>query len=297
MGTNGDQNHRHHSGRTSMTKHSVTGWGGIPLFVQDIGPKDAPAILLIHGWSQHHLSWTKQLKSDLAKEFRLIAPDLRGHGASGKPDEPEAYNHDRPWADDIAAIIDQLELDAPLLVGWSMGGRVIGDYLTVHGDNEIAGVVMIGATGTGGADAPPGAMALRKPDANAEGTYSNDQATEISSVIAFVRACSNKPLSKQDIAFHTALNMLCRPHIRKAARLRDYDHRPAYATLTKPTMVIHGDAERLCVPPLFDQMVDALPEPLVHIYQGDGHMPFWESAERFNTDLAAFARTVFGGNS
>ena len=228
-----------------MTHHTVTGWGGIPLYVQNVGPKDAPVILLIHGWSQHHLSWTKQLKSDLAQEFRLIAPDLRGHGASAKPDEPEAYNHSRPWADDVAAIIDELDLDAPLLVGWSMGGRVIGDYLEHHGDGDISGVVMVGAMATGGALAPEGAMALRKPDANAEGTYSTDQATEVSSVIAFIRACANKPLSKQDMAFMAALNMLCPPHIRKAARLRDYDHRPVYAQLTRPTMVIHGDAEYL----------------------------------------------------
>ena len=48
------------------------------------------------------------------------------------------------------------------------------------------------------------------------------------------------------------------------------------------------------MPPLFDQMVAALPDPTVHVYHGDGHMPFWESTDRFNTDLAAFARTVFG---
>ena len=280
-----------------MTTHQVIGYGGIPLFVRDEGPQDAPVILLIHGWSQHHLSWTKQLESDLTKEFRLIAPDLRGHGASGKPDEAEAYNHSRPWADDLAAIIDELELDNPLLVGWSMGGRVVGDYLHHHGDQDIAGVVMVGAPATTGTLAPPESIPLRKPDVVAMGTYSNDQATEISSVIAFVRACANKTLSKQDMAFHVGLNMLCPPHIRKAARLRDSDHREDYAKLTKPTMVIHGGAERVCVKPLFEQMVAALPDPLVHIYQGDGHMPFWESPDRFNKDLAAFAHSTFGDDA
>ncbi|MEM6662329.1 MAG: alpha/beta hydrolase [Pseudomonadota bacterium] len=284
-----------------MKRRTITGWGGAQLAVFEAGPKgapkDAPTLMLIHGWSQHHLSWTRQVKSHLAMEFRLIVPDLRGHGASAKPDEPEAYNHSRPWADDVSMIIEEMELENPLLVGWSMGGRVIGDYLSHHGDTDIAGVVMIGASATSGTQMPDGAAELRKPDATATGTYSPDQATEISSVIAFVRACANKTLSKQDMAFHVGLNMLCPPHIRKAARLRDSDHREVYARLTKPAMVIHGDAERLCVKPLFEEMVAALPDPRVHIYAGDGHMPFWESPDRFNQDLAAFARATFGATA
>ena len=277
-----------------MTSHRVEGHGGVGLHVHECGNPDGAPIVLIHGWSQHHLSWSKQFRGPLAERFRLIAPDLRGHGASDKPDAPESYGSSEPWAGDIAAIIETLGLEQPLLVGWSMGGRVIGDYLTVMGDAAISGVVMIGSAATGGASSDPAAMALRKPDAQALGAYATDQSVEIAAIIDFVKACSAAPLSKKDLAMMVGLNMLCPPTVRKACRVRDYDHRPAYGAMTKPAMVIQGAAEKLCVEPLFREMVESLPDPLVHVYPGNGHMAFWESPDRFDTDLGRFADDVMG---
>ena len=68
-------------------------------------------ILFIHGWSQNHLCWAKQYESSLADEFRLVAYDLRGHGMSEAPLEPEHYTYGELWADDVAAIIEQLRLE------------------------------------------------------------------------------------------------------------------------------------------------------------------------------------------
>ena len=62
-------------------------------------------------------------------------------------------------------------------------------------------------------------------------------------------------------------------------------------------MLIQGAKEKLCVPPNFQQMVDALADPEIHIYNDDGHMAFWESPVRFNRDLAEFADRCFGGGS
>ena len=84
----------------------ITGHNDVQLHVRTAGDAANPALLLIHGWSQCSLSWTHQL-DDLSKRFYVIAPDLRGHGASDKPDSAEAYNTSTPWANDIAAIIDQ----------------------------------------------------------------------------------------------------------------------------------------------------------------------------------------------
>jgi len=117
-------------------KHSITGHGGVQLCVHDLGPETAPAIILVHGWSQCHLSFARQ--AALAEGFRLILPDLRGHGQSDKPLGPACYDNSRPWAEDMQAIITSLALDAPLLVGWSMGGWVVMDYLEHFGlKNEI----------------------------------------------------------------------------------------------------------------------------------------------------------------
>ena len=58
----------------------------------------------------------------------MVAVDLRGHGMSEMPLEAEQYVDGDKWADDVAAIIDQLTLDKPMVVGWSYGGFVILDY-------------------------------------------------------------------------------------------------------------------------------------------------------------------------
>jgi non-heme chloroperoxidase len=82
-----------------------------------VGEAGWPPILLIHAWSQNHLCWAKQYDSAPADEFRLVAYDLRGHGMSQAPLEAEHYTDAKLWADDVAAIIDRLALDRPVLVG------------------------------------------------------------------------------------------------------------------------------------------------------------------------------------
>ena len=69
-----------------------------------------------------------------------MAFDLRGHGMSEAPLEPEHYTDGKLWADDVAAIIDELRLDRPVLVGWSYGAFVICDYVRAHGQDRIAAI-------------------------------------------------------------------------------------------------------------------------------------------------------------
>ena len=90
--------------------HTVAGGAGLRLHVREWGRADGPAILFLHAWSQNHLCWAKQYESALAGEYRLVACDLRGHGMSAAPLEPEHYTDGERWADDVAAIIAQLQL-------------------------------------------------------------------------------------------------------------------------------------------------------------------------------------------
>lgn len=273
-----------------MKLHSVTGDGGIALAVFEAGNPSGQSILLIHGWSQHHLSWQRQFESDLADTYRLIAPDLRGHGSSGKPAGNEHYNHSKPWACDIAAIIGQLKLDSPILVGWSMGGWVVCDYLREFGQAKLGGVVVIGS----GIRIDPDLTSKRSPEVIAEDAYSPDQAREIEAVKAFVRACSHKPIDPESFATMVAFNMLCPPDIRAACRKRVEDYRSLLTGLTLPNMIVHGVRERVCIQPIYKELREAMPDALVHEYEDCGHMPFWEDADRFNRDLANFAESTIG---
>ena len=71
-------------------EYNVTGGSGISLWAGEWGNPNGPPILLIHGFMQSHMSWQAQLNSDLAKEFRLVAIDNRGHGRSDKPEDAAA---------------------------------------------------------------------------------------------------------------------------------------------------------------------------------------------------------------
>jgi len=278
-----------------MRHHRVRGGGGVGLHVVDAGPRDAPALVLVHGWSQHHLSWSKQLAGPLAQRFRVVAFDLRGHGASDKPEAPEAYQTSRLWAEDVAAVITSLALARPVLVGWSMGGWVVQDYLRHFGPGALGGVVFTGTSPRIGRHADPAVVAMRKPDVRAEGMYSEDQGRQVEAAIAFVKACVASPLSKRDLAYMVGLNMLTPPGVRRAARTRDEDWRPDLAGLEVPALVIQGAAERVCLKPMFEDMVAAIPGARSVIYPGAGHAPFWETPERFDADLADFAAELHEG--
>ena len=134
---------QHAPGPVAHRTHRVRGGGGITLRVHDVGDLDAPPLLFIHGFSQCHRAWRRQLHSALGLGFRLVAVDLRGHGDSDKP--RGAYADSRLWADDLQAVIRGLGLDNPLLVAWSYGGMVVCDYLRQHGDADIAGVNFVSA--------------------------------------------------------------------------------------------------------------------------------------------------------
>src|SRR5262249_10685032 len=119
---------------------------GLTISAQDWGNPNGPEILFIHGFSQSHLSWIKQVtSSDLAKEFHMVTYDLRGHGNSDKPLEPERYKTSKYWGDEVQAVMDATGLKRPVLVGWSYGGRVMADYLTTHGAAKLAGLNYVDA--------------------------------------------------------------------------------------------------------------------------------------------------------
>src|ERR1700733_12523088 len=121
-----------------MNTHRIVGGGRVQLHAREWGKVDAPPILFIHGWSQNHLCWARQYESALADELRLVAYDLRGHGMSEAPPGPRHSTDGKLWADDVAAIIEELGLGRPVLVGWSYGAFVICDYVRAYGQDQIA---------------------------------------------------------------------------------------------------------------------------------------------------------------
>ena len=127
-----------------MRHYSVTGGGGTRLNVVETGDPAGRPIVFLHGWSQSHAAWQRQLQSPALRGFRLVAVDLRGHGDSDKP--VDGYGESAWWAADLDAVCATLALERPVLVVWSYAGYVIADYLRARGDAALGGIVFVDAT-------------------------------------------------------------------------------------------------------------------------------------------------------
>jgi pimeloyl-ACP methyl ester carboxylesterase len=110
----------------------------VPLFHTDLGPAGAPALLLVHGWGGDGREWSSHAEA-LARRFRVVVPDLRGHGRSPVPDEG---NTPVEVAEDLAALVESLGADLLIAVGHSMGGQVV-NLLAVRHPGLVRSVVAL----------------------------------------------------------------------------------------------------------------------------------------------------------
>lgn len=268
-----------------MESHEVTGGGGITLNVDETGNLDGPPILFIHGYTQSRLSWDKQLHSDLTEEFRLVAMDDRGHGESEKPED--AYADSELWADDVQAVIDELDLDGPVLVGWSYGGLIISDYLSVHGTDDIAGANYVGAVSKLGTDAANAVVGQAFFDRVA-GFLSEDAAESIAALSAFIEDCVYGDLSPQDHYYLLGFNAVVPPYVRAGLLDREVEHDDVLAELDVPVLFTHGEEDVIVLPAASEEHARLVPDSEKSYYPEVGHSPFWEAPERFNRELRSF---------
>ncbi|NQV20091.1 MAG: alpha/beta hydrolase [Rhodospirillales bacterium] len=276
------------------TTHRVTGSDGTELSVYECGQPDGQPIFLIHGFAQSCLSWNHQFDSALADEFRIVAMDLRGHGMSGKPMTAASYNDGKLWADDVAAVIDQLKLDRPVLAGWSYGGLVISDYIKSYGDGNIGAINFVGAAATIGTEEAskligPGIMEM------VPGLMSEDLAENIAATRQFILNCSAAPPSAEDLETALAFNMMVPPKVRLWMFSREVHFGETLATVTVPTLVTHGSVDNVVLPLMAEVIMSAVPGAEKSLYDGIGHAPFMEDADRFNREIATLARSVGAG--
>jgi len=263
---------------------------GVEIAIREWGNPEGPEILLLHGVGQCTLSFAAQIESELAREFRLVAADLRGHGDSDKPAEMRFYQEAQRWADEVATIIEAAGLRRPILVGWSMGGRVVGLYLLRYGDGRLGGVNFVSARVLPEADA-------RGPDIfELPGGATADLAARIAANAAFVRACSATQPAPDEFAYTLAYNMAASPVAQTSLGgwppLLE-ETRAALAGLRVPVLVTHGAADRVVLPIAGERTAAAVPGARLSLYEGCGHSPFREDAARFNRELADFARAAW----
>jgi non-heme chloroperoxidase len=274
-----------------MKIHTVKGAAGVNLHVREFGKSTGIPILLIHGWSQNHLCWSKQFDSSLIGEAQMIAIDLRGHGMSDAPSEMDQYTDGNKWADDIEAVIDKLALDRPILVGWSYGGYIISDYVLRKGQDKISGINFVAAAVALG---PKAFGSLIGPGflRNAPTASQDDLPTNIGAIRSFLRACIVQPISQDDFEEILAFNMVVKPSVRGAMTQRELDFAPLLEEITVPVLVTHGRSDTVVLPAMADYILKHCKTAKASWYEGVGHAPFLEEPLRFNAELENFAKSA-----
>ena len=259
---------------------------GVKIEAQEWGNPAGSEILFIHGFSQASMSWQRQVEGDLAKEFRLVTYDLRGHGNSDKPLEPEKYKESKAWADEVRAIINAANFKRPVLVGWSYGGHVIADYLKIHGAAGLAGLNYVDA------------VTKSDPSFYGDGLKvqplmsSGDLAINIAATRTFLRNCFEKQPSQDDFETMLAFNMMVPPKVRANMGGRPLSMDETLKALNLPVLVTHGATDKLALVAAARHTAATIPGAKLSVYDRIGHAPFWEDTARFNAELAAFVRAA-----
>ncbi len=273
-----------------MNIHTLKGGGGLSLNVVEAGVRGAPSLLFLHGISQSYDAWAGQLESSLAEDFRLAAFDLRGHGASEKPFDREAYHDPALWAEDVSAVIEGLELHRPVLVAWSYGGIVALDYLKTFGEREVSGLVLVAALSQNAVEA--GYAHLGTATSHLKDMFSKDFGTNYAATLQFAQTMTAAPPSEPALRRTVGAMMMTPPQIRRNLASRRVDHTDTLGSLTLPVLCLHGDGDKVVRVSSSEHTLQTAPHASLKLYEEVGHAPFIEAAERFNREVAAFARSV-----
>ncbi len=277
---------------TVNAKNTITAQDGTQIFYKDWG-KGQP-VVFSHGWPLNADAWDDQMNLVASNGFRAIAHDRRGGGRSSQPWDG---NNMDTYADDLAALLNALDLKSVILVGHSTGGGEVTRYIGRHGTARVSKVVLVGAV-------PP---LMLKTASNPDG-LPIEVFDEIRRNVLADRSQYYKDLS---LAFYGAN----RPGSKVSQGVKDefwlwsmsvgikgaYDCVKAFSEtdMTEdlkrndvPTLIIHGDDDQI-VPIAASALRSAkiIKNATLKVYQGAPHGLFSTHKDQFNADLLAFLKS------
>jgi len=272
-----------------MKGHRITGGGGIKLHLVEAGNAQGRPILFIHGFSQCGLAWSRQLNSELADQYRLVAMDIRGHGLSEKPSD--GYTDSRLWAEDVDAAIRVLSLDHPVLCAWSYGPLVALDYVRHFGEDSIGGLHFVGGVTKLGSEE---AMSVLTPEflKLAPGFFAEEAAESARSMESLLRLCLVREPSADELYLMLGYNLSVPPFVRKSLLTRTLDNDDVLQKVRKPVLITHGVEDAVVKPVAVEHHKARVPHAQIHMMAKVGHAPFWDDTETFNRRLSAFCNDL-----
>jgi non-heme chloroperoxidase len=261
----------------------------IHLYYEDHG--SGQPVVLIHGYPLSSASWEKQVPVLLDAGYRVIAYDRRGFGKSSQP--TTGYNYDT-FAEDLHHLITHLKLKDSILVGFSMGGGEVARYIGKHGSKQVSKAVIIGGV-------PP---YLLKTADNAEGVDGSvfegiKKAVSADRYAFFTEFFKNfyntdvhlgKRVSEQAIQASWNTAAIASPYASLACVPTWHeDFRKDVAKIDVPTLVIHGDSDRIVPFSAAGQRTATLIKGAELVVIKDGpHNVAWTHAEEVNAALLKF---------
>lgn len=276
------------------TASTITTADGVQLYYKDWGPKDGPVVTFSHGWPLSSDSWESQMLFLASEGYRVVAHDRRGHGRSSQPWEGNDMDH---YADDLAAVIDALDLQDVTLVGFSTGGGEVARYIGRHGTGRVKKAVLVSAV-------PP--MMLRTED-NPDGlpleVFDGIRKASLEDRAQLYLDLASGPFygfNRPGAKVSQGLIDNWRAQGMQAGHKNTYDSIAAFSAtdfredLKKfdvPTLVIHGDDDQIVPLDISGKASAALIEDAkLIVYPGAPHGLTDTHKARFNQDLLDFLR-------
>jgi len=258
---------------------------GVHIFYKDWG-KGTP-VVFVHAWALHSDFWEYAMMRLAGEGFRCVAHDRRGHGRSSEPGR--GFDYDR-LADDLAGVIEALDLRGITLVGHSMGGGEVIRYLSRHGAKRVARAVLI---------APTAPMIVKTPDypegvdkAALDGLRAallRDRAKWIGDSFAPFWAGGASP-ELMEWGQRMVLQCSLKAMVDATHVMTETDFRAELRRITVPTLIVHGTADR-SIPIKFGRLAASLvPGSRIEEYEGAPHGLPITHGERLHRDLLAFMK-------
>ena len=279
------QTERNHIMTTITTKD------GTNIFFKDWGPKDAQPIVFSHGWPLSADAWDAQMVFFASQGFRTIAHDRRSHGRS---DQVWDNNNMDQYADDLAELIEQLDLKDVILVGHSTGGGEVTRYIGRHGTARVAKVALIGAVPPLmlKTEANPDGLPLDVFDGIRKGTFDNRPQFFQDLTLPFYgynRDGAAVSEAVRDEFVRQGMNGGLKGLLDSIRAFSESDFNEDLKKFDKPTLVLHGDDDQIVpIGAAALSTVKIVKQAVLKVYEGGSHGLTVTEQDRFNADLLDF---------
>ncbi len=249
---------------------------------------DGPPLLMIRGYTADCSNWSDRFLQPLQERFNCIRFSNRGTGLSDKPAEPTTI---RQMAADAVALLDALGIERAHVFGVSMGG-MIAQEIVLNYPQRVNGLVL-GCTTPGGGNAVEASadvMALLTPES---GLSARDQKRR-----AWPAIVSPEFIDRDEGFLEEMLRLsLVNPTplatvVQQMAAIREFDTFDRLPQIETPTLVVHGDVDRLLPHENGVLIAEQIPGSEMKTIAGAGHVFFWEKATESAEAIAEFLARI-----